>query len=141
MASSSGGSSGSGNGGRRSSGSEEDQEAERKRRRMQSNRESARRSRLRKQKHLDDLTAQITRLMNHKNQIVANMNAAANLCVSLETENSILRAQMTELTHRLQYLNDMVTFVESMTAGGDFSNNGFDEEDYYPWDSPFANEY
>ncbi|XP_038883239.1 bZIP transcription factor 44-like isoform X2 [Benincasa hispida] len=137
MASSSGASSGSANGGIRTSGSEDDQEAERKRRRMQSNRESARRSRLRKQKHLDDLTDQVNRLKKHNNEMVANMNVATNLYVSLEVENSILRTQMLELTYRLQSLNDIVMFINSMEVFETFSfevddlNNGFEEEDYY----------
>ncbi|CAK9320702.1 unnamed protein product [Citrullus colocynthis] len=147
MASSNGASSGSANGSIRTSGSEDDREVERKRRRMQSNRESARRSRLRKQKHFHDLTHQVSQLKKHNNEMVASMNVMVNLCVNLEAENSILRAQMAELTHRLRSLNDVVMFINSMQVFETFLfdevgdlNNGFEEEDYYnPWRYPFAN--
>ncbi|XP_022978576.1 bZIP transcription factor 44-like [Cucurbita maxima] len=120
-----------GSSGGASSGSEHDREVKRKRRRMQSNRESARRSRLRKQKHLDDLTEQVSRLRNYNHEMVASLNVAANLCVSLEAENSILRAQIAELTRRLQSLNDIVMFInstevfETFLDVGDF--NGFED--------------
>lgn len=79
--------------------------------------------------------------------MVTNMNVMANLCVNLEAENSILRAQMAELTHRLRSLNDVVMFINSMQVFETFLvdevgdlNNGFEEEYHYnPWRYPFAN--
>ncbi|KAG8373228.1 hypothetical protein BUALT_Bualt11G0001900 [Buddleja alternifolia] len=81
---------------------------QRKRKRMVSNRESARRSRMRKQKHLDDLTAQVTLLRAENNHILMNVNTVAQLYLNIEYENSVLRAQMCELNHRLQSLNDII---------------------------------
>lgn len=84
---------------------------------------------------------QVSRLRNQNNQMVANMNVAANLCVRLEAENSILRTQMTELTYRLESLNDIVMFLNSTAVLETFDLNGFEDEDNYcnPWGSPFAN--
>ncbi|XP_022740543.1 bZIP transcription factor 11-like [Durio zibethinus] len=99
---------------------------ERKRKRMQSNRESARRSRMRKQKHLDDLMGQVSQLKNDNNQILASMNITTQLYLNLETENSILRAQMTELSTRLQSLNEIIDLIKS--CNGAFENdNNFDQ--------------
>ncbi|KAL1189386.1 bZIP transcription factor 44 [Cardamine amara subsp. amara] len=91
---------------------------ERKRKRKQSNRESARRSRMRKQKHLDDLTAQVTRLRKENAQIVAGITVTTQHYVTIEAENSILRAQLLELNHRLQSLNEIVDFVEASSGFG-----------------------
>ncbi|KAG7659656.1 Basic-leucine zipper domain [Arabidopsis suecica] len=90
---------------------------ERKRKRKQSNRESARRSRMRKQKHLDDLTAQVTHLRKENAQIVAGIAVTTQHYVTIEAENDILRAQVLELNHRLQSLNEIVDFVESSSSG------------------------
>ncbi|PIN23012.1 hypothetical protein CDL12_04271 [Handroanthus impetiginosus] len=117
MASSSGNSSGSPQ--MQNSGSEEDLQNlmdQRKRKRMQSNRESARRSRLRKQKHLDDLMAQVAQLTKENNQILNSINVTTHHHVNVETENSILRAQMMELTQRLQSLNEILDYINSSTA-------------------------
>ncbi|XP_074283965.1 bZIP transcription factor 44-like [Silene latifolia] len=80
---------------------------ERKRKRMQSNRESARRSRIRKQKHLDDLSLQVENLKKSNNQILNNINVTNQEFIRIESENSILRAQMLELSNRLESLNEI----------------------------------
>ncbi|XP_073276964.1 bZIP transcription factor 44-like [Primulina huaijiensis] len=89
---------------------------QRKRKRMESNRESARRSRMRKQKHLDDLTAEITQLTDGNSQILTNISATTQHYVNLEAENSILRAQMMELSQRLHSLNEILDFISSSSA-------------------------
>lgn len=114
MASSSGASSGSSL--LQNSGSEEDQQQvmdQRKRKRMLSNRESARRSRMKKQKHLDDLLGEVGQLGKNNNQILESINVTTQLYLNLEAENSVLRAQMGELTNRLQSLNDIVDCINS----------------------------
>ncbi|GMJ03553.1 basic leucine-zipper 44 [Hibiscus trionum] len=95
--------------------SEEDLQAlmdERKRKRMISNRESARRSRMRKQKHLDELMAQVTHLQKQNHCIAGNINLAAQHLLNVEAENSVLRAQLGELGHRLQSLNEIIGFLK-----------------------------
>nr|UTI93963.1 ocs element-binding factor 1 [Pteroceltis tatarinowii] len=98
------------------SGSEEDLQAvmdQRKRKRMLSNRESARRSRMRKQKHLDDLTAQVAQLRKENHQIVTSVNITTQHYLNIEAENSILRAQVGELSHRLQSLDEIISFLNA----------------------------
>ncbi|KAK9287326.1 hypothetical protein L1049_015741 [Liquidambar formosana] len=117
MASSSGTSSGSTL--LQNSGSEEDLQAlmdQRKRKRMLSNRESARRSRMRKQKHLDDLMAQKVQLMKENNQIVTSLDVTTQQYLNMEAENSVLRAQVGELSHRLQSLNEIINFLNASTG-------------------------
>ncbi|XP_050263458.1 bZIP transcription factor 44-like [Quercus robur] len=117
MASSSGTSSGSSQ--LQNSGSEEDLQAlmdQRKRKRMISNRESARRSRMRKQKHLDDLVAQVAQLRKENQQIIQSVTNTTQHYMNIETENSILRAQASELSHRLQALNDIINFLNANTG-------------------------
>ncbi|KAI4376063.1 hypothetical protein MLD38_013858 [Melastoma candidum] len=96
------------------SGSEEDLQVAlvdlRKRKRMLSNRESARRSRIRKQRHLDELAAQASRLRGENHQLVSAMNTVTQHYLSIETENSILRVQIDELSNRLDSLNEIITF-------------------------------
>ncbi|XP_039036256.1 bZIP transcription factor 11-like [Hibiscus syriacus] len=127
MASSSGTSSGSLT---TNSGSEGDLQAlmnERKRKRMISNRESARRSRMRKQKHLDDLQAQVTQLQNDNHQILNQLNITTQHYLNVETENSVLRAQANELSHRLQSLNEIIGFINGGTSNSDADGFGFTE--------------
>lgn len=98
---------------------------QRKRKRMQSNRESARRSRMRKQKHLDDLVAELAQLRQENNHILTNIDITTQQHMNVESENSVLRAQMVELSHRLQSLNDILTYMNT--------NNGvFESQDLLP---------
>lgn len=85
----------------------------RKRKRMLSNRESARRSRMRKQKLLDDLTVQMNNLRAENNHILTNINLVTHLFLNMESENSVLRAQMSELNHRLHALNELISCFSS----------------------------
>ncbi|CAJ2679322.1 unnamed protein product [Trifolium pratense] len=114
MASSSGTSSGSSL--LQNSGSEEDLQLlmdQRKRKRMISNRESARRSRMRKQKHLDDLVSQVSKLRKENQEILTSVNITTQQCLSVEAENSVLKAQMNELSNRLESLNEIVGAMNS----------------------------
>ncbi|PNY00990.1 ocs element-binding factor 1-like protein [Trifolium pratense] len=84
-------------------GSEEDLQVlmdQRKRKRKQSNRESARRSRMRKQKHMDDLMVEVERLRNENNEIMTRMNMTTQHYLKIEAENCVLSAQMVELNQR-----------------------------------------
>ncbi|CAI0392412.1 unnamed protein product [Linum tenue] len=102
----------------RNSSSEEDLNLglmdERKRKRKLSNRESARRSRMRKQNHLDELSAQVAQLTKDNAEIVASVNLKTQLFLGAEAENSVLRAQAAELSHRLDSLNEIVNYVDSL---------------------------
>lgn len=85
---------------------------------MQSNRESARRSRMKKQKHLDDLTAQISDLTRRNERILGDLGLTTQRYLNVEAENSVLRAQVTELTHRLDSLNEIISYVNCYSGSG-----------------------
>ncbi|KAF4383292.1 hypothetical protein F8388_009323 [Cannabis sativa] len=89
---------------------------QRKRKRMLSNRESARRSRMRKQQHMDELVSQVGELKKDNSQIINSLNITNQMYLNLEAENSVLRAQMGELTHRLQSLNEIIDCINSSTT-------------------------
>lgn len=98
------------------SGSEKDLQLlmdQRKRKRMISNRESARRSRMRKQKHLDEMMAQLNQLKSENDHIMASMSVTTQHYLNIESENSILGAQMAELSKRLQSLNEIISFLDA----------------------------
>ncbi|MCL7030249.1 hypothetical protein MKW94_012590 [Papaver nudicaule] len=141
-------SSGSGSGGSAGSGSTgcEEQSGlnvidERKQKRMLSNRESARRSRMRKQKHLDGLTAQVTQLKKENHQILSSLNITTQNYMNVEAENSIYRAKMSELTHRLESLNEIVQYLNvsnhnnNMACTYENSSSGTNDQFHYenPW--------
>lgn len=98
------------------SGSDEDLIDQRKQRRMLSNRESARRSRMKKQKHLNDLMGLITQLMAENNQILKRVGIAMQNCAAMEAENTILRTQLMELTESLKSLNSVLHYMEEFSG-------------------------
>ncbi|KAK6922671.1 Basic-leucine zipper domain [Dillenia turbinata] len=114
---------------------------QKKRKRMLSNRESARRSRTRKQKQLDDLTAEVGRLRNENNQILTSMNMTIQLYLNAEAENSILRAQMTELNHRLNSLNEIINNVKATNDLFETEDPQINDESFMnPWTSFYLNQ-
>ncbi|GMI96823.1 basic leucine-zipper 44 [Hibiscus trionum] len=140
MASSSGNSNSSGS--MVPSGSEEDLHQlmdQRKRKRMESNRESARRSRMRKQKLLDDLTSQVAQLAKENNQILTSITFTTQHYLNMEAENSVLRAQIMELTQRLDSLNEILHYLNN----GAYGSEGFETSDESftdPFDIPHLNQ-
>ncbi|KAK4394340.1 bZIP transcription factor 44 [Sesamum angolense] len=104
----------------------------RKRKRMISNRESARRSRMRKQKHLDDLTAQAANLRAENNHILTNINHVTQMYLNVEADNSVLRAQISELNHRLKSLTDIISCMR--LDGAAFDDQDFGDNYDYDYD-------
>lgn len=90
---------------------------------MISNRESARRSRLRKRKQLDDLMAEEAKFRMENNQIISRLNITTQHYLNMEAENSILRAQVTELSQRLQSLNEIISFLNANNGGFGIEEN------------------
>ncbi|XP_074314874.1 bZIP transcription factor 53 [Silene latifolia] len=103
-----------------SSGSESDPRYanmdERKRKRMISNRESARRSRLRKQQHLDELIGQANNIKIENADVSRRIDATSKIYAGVESENNVLRAQIMELTDRLRSLNSVLEIVEEVSG-------------------------
>lgn len=126
--------------------SEEGLMDQRKRKRMTSNRESARRSRMRKQKHLEDLVAQASQLGKENSHILTNMEITSQFYVNIDAENSVLRAQMAELTHRLESLNEIISCLDlnngffDFDEGGNGMMSGGDEFLINPWNLIHVNQ-
>ncbi|XXG63190.1 hypothetical protein AAC387_Pa05g1430 [Persea americana] len=77
---------------------------ERKQRRMISNRESARRSRMRKQKQLDELWLQVVRLRTENRELIDKLNGVLERHELILQENNQLREEATSLHQTLQGL-------------------------------------
>ena len=78
---------------------------EKKRKRMLSNRESARRSRMKKQKLGEDLINEISRLQNSNKELVQKIDFTTQGYQNFAAENNVLMAQKMELVDRLNSLN------------------------------------
>ncbi|KAK9277207.1 hypothetical protein L1049_006746 [Liquidambar formosana] len=70
---------------------------ERKQRRMISNRESARRSRMRKQKHLDELWSQVVRLRTENHNLIDKLNHVSECHDRVLQENARLKEEASDL--------------------------------------------
>ncbi|XP_071718767.1 bZIP transcription factor 53-like [Rutidosis leptorrhynchoides] len=89
---------------------------ERKRKRMISNRESARRSRAKKQNRLDELLSEINQLQNDNTTIMKKIDGATQILVGANSQNNVLRAQLTELTDRLHSLNSVLHIAQEVSG-------------------------
>lgn len=79
---------------------------------MESNRESARRSRMRKQKQLEDLTVEASRLQIENKRLAQSIKVKEEAFVEMEAANDVIRAQTTELADRLRFLNSIIEIAE-----------------------------
>ncbi|KAL5057422.1 hypothetical protein RYX36_029026 [Vicia faba] len=83
---------------------------------MLSNSKSARRSRMRKQKQIQDLTEEACRLKNENDRLKKNIKAEEDAYAEMEETNSVVRVQTMELSDRLLFLNLMVENAEVLMA-------------------------
>ncbi|GJN16542.1 hypothetical protein PR202_gb03543 [Eleusine coracana subsp. coracana] len=84
-----------------------------RKRRMESNRESAKRSRQRKQQLFDDLTSQVDQLRAKNQQLVTALNVTVQNYAAAEAQNSVLRTQMIELERRLCALREIIYYMNA----------------------------
>ncbi|RRT73055.1 hypothetical protein B296_00033807 [Ensete ventricosum] len=70
--------------------------------------------RKRKQQQLDDLTNQVAQLENQNVQIEMQISLQRRQSTTMEVENAILRAQLHELTQRLQSLTPVLGITEEI---------------------------
>ncbi|XP_060174668.1 bZIP transcription factor 53 [Lycium barbarum] len=89
---------------------------ERKRKRMESNRESAKRSRMKKQQRLEELISETTQLQNQNGVIRDRIDSVERNYRAMDAENNVLRAQLAELTDRLDSLNSLTVFWADTTG-------------------------
>ena len=102
----------------------------RREKRRLSNRESARRSRLRKQQHLDELVQEVARLKAENARVLGRANDITGQYVRVDQENTVLRARAAELGDRLRSVNQVLRVVE------EFSGVAMDIQEECPPDDP-----
>ncbi|CAJ1875494.1 unnamed protein product [Sphenostylis stenocarpa] len=85
-----------------------DSEMEEKKKKMLKNRESAKRSRTRKQEQLLNVTNEVNDLQGVNKKLVECIKAKEEAFIQTEAANDILRAQAKELTDRLRFLNSII---------------------------------
>ncbi|KAJ3691859.1 hypothetical protein LUZ61_021023 [Rhynchospora tenuis] len=89
---------------------------ERKRKRMVSNRESARRSRMKKQQHLEELIGEVARLKSENAQAEMHVNVLTEQYGKVEAENAVLRAEVAQLAERLKSTNMYLSLFEVVSG-------------------------
>jgi len=89
---------------------------QRRAKRMLSNRESARRSRMRNQRHLDDLTAQAAHLCRENAHVATALGLTTHGLLAVDAENAILRTQDAELAAQLASLTDILACMNTNAA-------------------------
>lgn len=86
---------------------------------MISNRESARRSRMRKQKHLDELWSQVVRLRNENHGLIDRLNHVSECHHRVVQENAKLKEEAADLRRMLTDLQISSPYTAVLRAGLD----------------------
>lgn len=104
------------------SSSEEDREYrystitdEKKRKRMLSNRESARRSRMKREQHVKDLNDQTIYFSTKRTETVQKIDEVTRRFGAIDSENKFLRMQGLELKKRLELLEEMLASYNNIS--------------------------
>lgn len=97
---------------------------ERKQRRMLSNRESARRSRMRKQRHLENLRSQLNRLKMENRELTNRLQFVLFHWQRVRTDNDRLRSEHSLLRRKLSELRELLMFrqLQQFTSAWACSN-------------------
>ncbi|KAI3696191.1 hypothetical protein L1987_79201 [Smallanthus sonchifolius] len=114
---------------------------ERKHRRMVSNRESARRSRVRKQRQLDELGAQVTRLRNENRGLMVKLNQFLESHEKVVQENDKLKKESLELKKLVSeaQLDNTYTTLGDLGLFRDLHDDDDDDDhDGYGYDHDLA---
>ncbi|KAG6538236.1 hypothetical protein ZIOFF_003348 [Zingiber officinale] len=83
---------------------------------MLSNRESAKRSRMKKQQQLDDLTNQVSELKSQNEQLLLQVHLLTQQNMFMESDNVILRTELNSLKERLLFLNSTIRSMEQISG-------------------------
>ncbi|XP_076881461.1 bZIP transcription factor 53-like [Bidens hawaiensis] len=107
---------------------------EKKMKRMISNRESARRSRMKKEQHMKDLNDQIFYLTKKRDEMLLKIEGIAKENTKMEMENMVLRSQKHELEKRLEYANQVCGWGDGDGDVSLASMGGVQEPWIRPWE-------
>ncbi|KAJ4962458.1 hypothetical protein NE237_022397 [Protea cynaroides] len=98
---------------------------ERKQRRMLSNRESARRSRMRKQKHLEGLRKQVNRHKIENRELVNRLGLVIHHCHLIRRDNDRLRSESVALRQKLSNLHRILLLRQHLFLSSPSPCNSF----------------
>lgn len=108
---------------------------EKKMKRKISNRESSRRSRMRREQHMKELNDHMLYFLKKRDEMLVKMEGIVHEYAVMEMENMVLRSQKQELERRLEYVKSVCGWFEgdgqvllSPILGG------FQEPWLMPWD-------
>lgn len=92
---------------------------------------------MRKQQQLDDLTNQVAQLKTQNGQIEMQISLQRRQYTTVEVENAILRAQLHELTQRLQSLTPVLGITEEI-GGMAMGRPEIPAHLLRPWQLPYS---